>query len=189
MRHMFFRLGSGVRRLLANREGVSGIEFALLLPVMVLLFAGTVDLGEGLMVKRRVQQIAATTSDIMAQESSWTNASLATLTAGAASILEPYTSTGLKIRVSVLNVSSSLKATVAWSYGYQTTALSAGSASPVTIPTTIAESGVQLVVTTVDYDMTTGFTSLLSSVSGMGSYHYAVSEIARPRIGDSITGP
>ncbi len=189
MRRLFSHLRSGLRKLLANREGVSAIEFALLLPVLVLLFAGTVDLGEGLLVKRRVQQIAATTSDIVAQESSWTNASLATLTAGAASILEPYSSTGLKIRVSVLNVSSSLNATVAWSYGYQTTALSSGAASPVTIPTTIADSGVQLVVTTVEYDMTTGFTSLLSSVSGMGAYHFAVSEIARPRIGNSITGP
>lgn len=176
-----------LKTLLRDRAGVSSIEFTLLLPVMVMLFAATLDLGEGLLVKRRVQQIAASASDIVAQEGSWTASSMATLVAGTASILEPFSSTGLTIRVSVVNVGSALDATVAWSYGYQATALKAGAASPVTIPSAIAKSGVQLVVATAEYDMTTVFTSLLSSVTGITSYHYAASEIARPRVGDAIT--
>lgn len=180
---------SRLKALLGNRQGVSTIEFALLLPILLILFAATLDLGEGLLVKRRIQQIASTTSDIVAQESSWTSASMSTLIAGSSSILEPFSATGLKVRVSVVTVSSSLTAKVAWSYGYQTDALKAGDAAPVTIPTTIAESGVQLVITTAEYDMATVFTSLLSKITGVSSYHYFASEIARPRVGDSITYP
>lgn len=189
MRRSVSSLMCRLRHCLRDRSGVSAIEFTLILPILVVLFAATLDLGEGLLVKRRVQQIAATTADIVAQESSWTNSALTTLVTGAASILEPYSGSELKVRVSVVNVSSTLTAKVAWSYGYQTDALKAGDAAPVNIPASIAESGVQLVITTAEYDMTTVFTSLLSSVTGVSSYHYFSSEIARPRVGDSVTYP
>lgn len=174
-------------RLAADRRGISGIEFALILPLIIVLFAATLDLGEGLMVSRRLDQISATTSDILTQESSWSTSAVETLVEGAVSILEPFDTAALKITVSVLNVSATGTATVAWSYGYQTDARATGSASPVDIPANIAESGVQLVVTTVEHDITTIFTALLSEITGLDSYHLTSSAISRPRVGNTVS--
>lgn len=174
-------------RLAADRRGISGIEFALILPLIIVLFAATLDLGEGLMVSRRLDQISATISDIMTQESSWSTSAVETLVEGAVSILEPFNTDTVEITVSVLNVSSSGTATVAWSYGYHTAALTSGAASPVDIPANIAESGVQLVVTTVEHDITTTFTALLSEITGLDSYHLTSSAISRPRVGDTVS--
>lgn len=176
----------GLKCLFRDKRGVSAIEFALLLPIFLVLFGATLDLGEGLMVKRRIQQIASTTSDIVAQESSWTSSSLTILLTGTASILEPFSSTALTIQVNVINISSSKTGTISWSYGYNTASLAGGTSSPVAIPTTIAESGIQLVSVTAQYDMTTAFTSLLSAITGVSSYHFHSSEIARPRVGDTV---
>lgn len=174
-------------RLQADQRGVSGIEFALILPLIILLFAATLDLGEALMVSRRLDQISATTSDIVTQESSWSTSAVETLVEGAVSILAPFDTTSLEVTVSVLNVSATGAATVAWSYGYQTEARAIGTSSPVDIPASIAESGVQLVVTTVEYDMTTTFTALLSEFTGLDSYHLTSSAISRPRIGNTVS--
>jgi len=86
----------------------------------------------------------------------------------------------------VLDVDSKGQATVNWSYGYNTEALAAGAQSPVDLPSTIKQSGVQLVVTVVNFEMTTSFTSLLSKVTGLDSYHMSSNAFARPRVGDTV---
>lgn len=185
-RRMTTRKRSLLGQLMSDRSGISGLEFALLLPLIIALFAATLDLGEALMVNRRLNQIATTTSDITSQEPTWTASSIQTLVEGTSSMLTPFDATALKVQVSVLNVSSTGTATVAWSYGYHTAALSKGAASPVAIPATIAESGVQMVVTVVDYNLTTVFTSLLSKVTGLESYHLGSTALSRPRVGNAV---
>jgi len=177
----------GIRRLLADRKGQSAIEFTLLLPLMALLFAGTVDLGEGLMVKRKINQIAEVASDIVSQESSWSSADLNTLLKGTAAILIPFDSTALAIQVAVIDFDAAGKATVNWSTAYQTNAKVAGDPPPFEIPTDLIESNVQLVGVQVDYAMTTPFTSFFSSITGSGQYSFVGKAISRPRVGDKIT--
>ncbi len=180
------RVPALARRLFQDRSGLSGLEFAILLPLIVMLFAATLDLGEALMVNRRVNQIATTTSDIVTQEADWSNQQLKTLLDGSTSILEPFVADPATVLVSVLDIDSKGKATVNWSYGYNTTALSAGAQSPVDIPSTIKEPGVQIVVTVVNFEMTTTFTSLLSKVTGLDSYQLSSNAFARPRVGDTV---
>lgn len=184
--HSTTRAGRLARRFLADRSGLSGLEFALILPVIVMLFAATLDLGEALMVNRRVNQIATATSDILTQESAWSNQQLKTLLDGSTSILEPFTAEPVTVLVSVLDVDGTGQATVNWSYGYNTAALAAGAQPPVDIPSTVKQSGVQLVVTVVEFEMTTTFTSLLSKVTGLDSYHLSSNAFARPRVGDTV---
>ena len=50
-----------------ERRGVAAIEFAMIFPMMVVLFLGAVEFSEGLMIDRRVTQIASSTADIVAQ--------------------------------------------------------------------------------------------------------------------------
>jgi Flp pilus assembly protein TadG len=176
-----------VSRLLSDRKGLSGVEFALILPIIITILAASEDLGQALMVDRRMNQIAATASDIVSQQSNWSGTSLDGILTGTATIIQPFSTSKLTILVAVVNVDSSLNATVSWSRGYNTTALTAGAASPVTLSSTILQSGVQMIVSKATYSLTTPFAALLKPVTGLSSYTYTRYGINRPRVSDTIT--
>ncbi|HXV29049.1 MAG TPA: TadE/TadG family type IV pilus assembly protein [Sinorhizobium sp.] len=170
-----------------NRDGASGIEFALLLPLMLLLLAGLVDLGQGLTVRRKVAQIASTTGEIVAMQNTWSKASVGTILSGVSSILQPYDDDGLTVVLCVVDIATNGKATVNWSAAYGTTALSAGQDSPVEVPKKLQEKDVQMVVTRVQYKLDTVFSGLFKSFTGGGAYEYDQYFFIRPRNGDTIT--
>lgn len=169
-----------------DKRGQSGIEFALLLPLMALLVAGTMDLGLGLMIRRKINQIASTTSDIVSQEDAWTTSGVSSVLRGGASTLSPFDTTNLKIVVSVLDFDADGKGTVNWSSGFQARGLVGGSAWTDTIPSDIIEDDVQLVVTRVEYNAKSALTGLLSTLTGIEVYRFTGTAIARPRVGSNV---
>ena len=66
-----------VPRLMRDRSGASGVEFALVVPILLFLLAGTVDLGHALTVSRKIDQIASTTGDMISQQGTWTKSDVA----------------------------------------------------------------------------------------------------------------
>ena len=50
-----------------DQRGLAAIEFAMIFPIMVLLFLGSVEFSQGLTVDRRVTQVASSTADLVAQ--------------------------------------------------------------------------------------------------------------------------
>jgi len=174
-------------RLARDRRGVSAIEFVLIFPLLVGLLAGTVDFGQALMVSRKMDQIVSTLGDMVSQKSAWTTSDLDAIITGTATIIQPFDSTNLQIQMTVLDVANNLTTTVNWARAYHTSALTKGSASPVTIPTNIAEAGVQLIAVKATYSLTTPFSSLLKPVTGVTSYSYSKTYIMRPRVKDTIT--
>ncbi|MGR6431361.1 TadE/TadG family type IV pilus assembly protein [Rhizobium sp. PAMB 3174] len=183
----FKRLGRVVQRLRADRRGVSAIEFALIMPILVILLAGTVDLGQALIVNRKVNQISSTVADMISRSSSWKTADVDVILAGSATILQPFSTNGLTIQLAVIDVATDLSTTVNWSVGYQVTALTKGAASPLDIPNDVKTSGVQMIVVETKYSLVTPFTSLLSAATGVTSYNYDKFHFTRPRIGDTLT--
>ncbi|MEF0864950.1 MULTISPECIES: TadE/TadG family type IV pilus assembly protein [Rhizobium] len=176
-----------IRYLACDRSGASGVEFALLLPLLVVLLFGSIDLGHALTVSRKIDEIASTTGDMISQQGTWTKADVAKLLTGASFILQPYTTTGLTITVSVNDISSSGAATVNWSAALNTTALTSGTTSTITIPSQIQETGVQVVLTRVQYTLTTPVSAFFASVTGSNGYTFDRHFFNRPRVGDTIT--
>ncbi|WP_170976338.1 TadE/TadG family type IV pilus assembly protein [Rhizobium sp. FKL33] len=176
-----------VQRFRKDRSGVSAIEFVLIFPILVALLAGTVDFGQALMVSRKMNQIVSTLGDMIAQKSSWTTSEANAIITGTTTIILPFSTTNLKIKLAVVDVASDLSTKVNWGLAYQDTAPSKNGASPVTVPTTIAQSGVQLVTVVATYQLTTPFSSLLQPVTGVSTYNYSKTYIMRPRVKDTIT--
>lgn len=181
------RLWQAWARLGRDRRGVSAIEFVLIFPILVGLLAGTVDFGQALMVSRKMDQIVSTLGDMVSQKSAWTTTDLDAIMTGTATIIQPFDNTNLQIQLTVLDVATNLSTTVNWARAYHTTALAKGNDSPVTIPTNIAEAGVQLIAVKATYSLTTPFSSLLKPVTGVTSYTYSKTYIMRPRVKDTIT--
>lgn len=175
------------KRFMNDRAGLSGVEFALIVPIIITIMAASEDLGQALMVDRRMNQISATASDIASQQSTWTGSSLDGILAGTATIVQPFSTSKLTILVAAVNVDSSLNTTVAWSRGYNTTALAAGTMSPFPLAPSILQSGIQMIVSKATYSLTTPFAAFLKPITGLSSYTYTRYGINRPRVSDTIT--
>jgi Flp pilus assembly protein TadG len=178
---------SRIRHLVRDRSAASGVEFALVLPILVMLLFGTADLGHALTVSRKIDEIASSTGDMIAQQSSWTTSDVAKLLSGARFILQPYETTELTITVAVNDVNTSGSATVNWSAALNTSALNSGTASAVAIPSNIQETGVQIVLTRVQYTLTTPVSAFFSNFTGQNGYSFDRYFFNRPRVSDKIT--
>ena len=77
-------------RFLSDRNGVSAVEFALLLPLMLLFYFGTVETGAALAVHRKVVSTASTIADLVAQDTSIDDTESTAIFTAAEAIMAPY---------------------------------------------------------------------------------------------------
>ncbi len=169
-----------------DKSGVSAIEFTLIFPILVGLFAGTVDLGQALMVSRKMNQVVASAADIVSQSPDWKTDEINTLLKGVATIIQPYDVNDLSIKLVVLNVDSKLVATVDWSVSYNGGTYIKGKPSPEELPTDMATAGVQMILVKAEFGFSTPFSGLLESVTGMKKYNYNRYYFMRPRNSDTV---
>lgn len=183
---MFTRLAQVAKRLRGDTRGVSAIEFAIIMPILVILLAGTVDLGQALIANRKANQISSTVADMMSRSSSWKTADVDVILAAAATIMQPFQTSGLSIELAVVDVAADLSTKVNWSVGYNVAALNKGDPSPLNLPSDVKTAGVQMIIVETKYSLVTPFTSLLSGATGVTSYNFDKFHFTRPRIGDTL---
>jgi Flp pilus assembly protein TadG len=99
-----------------DRRGVSAIEFALIAPILFLLYIGTVEIGNLLTLARRVETVASAASDLTAQVKQVVDNDLKDICDAAKSILTPYDSAPLKIVLSSVVADQNNNGKVAWSF-------------------------------------------------------------------------
>ena len=125
------------RRLGGDQRGAAAVEFAILAPIMIGLYFGLVETSEAVLAERKADHAASAIGDLVAQSSGTVSSShLADIVAIGQTILSPYSSTGMQVRISSLTPNSAGAPAVTWSYGSGMTKLSAGTTK--TIPITIA---------------------------------------------------
>lgn len=112
MRRLLDRIGSFRR----DVAGVAAVEFALILPMMLLLYVGTVEASALISMDRRVQTIAGAVGDLVSRS----NVNLAACDLkdyfqAAAGIMAPYTSNPVQQIVSSVQVKADGTTVVAWS--------------------------------------------------------------------------
>src|SRR5262249_34725949 len=61
------RLSRKLRRFARDKRGISAVEFAMLLPLMVTLYLGGVEVSQAVAIDRKVTLIARTVADLVAQ--------------------------------------------------------------------------------------------------------------------------
>lgn len=132
-----------------DQRGVSAVEFALLLPLMVTLYLGTVEVSQGISVDRKTTMVARTLADLVSQSTSITNAGMNDILNASAAVIYPYAIGSLKATVTAINIDANSKATVAWSDSYNGTARAVG--STVTVPTALVTPSSTLIWSEVQY--------------------------------------
>src|SRR6202048_605483 len=93
--------------LLEDRSGIAATEFAVIVPVMLVMFFGTLEFSSGVAVERKVCFMARTLSDLTSQSLSVSNTDLTNFFAASTGIMSPYSSTPTNSTITELCVDPS----------------------------------------------------------------------------------
>jgi Flp pilus assembly protein TadG len=143
------RLRRRVGQLAGDEQGISAVEFALLLPLMVALYLGVVEISQAIGASRKVTLTTRTVADLVSQVSSVNNTDMTNSLNAASTVMAPFSSSNLKVVVTSVTIDSTGKATVAWSDTLNGTARSKG--STVTLPTALNIANTSLIWSEVQY--------------------------------------
>src|SRR3954467_14447221 len=87
-----------------DRRGVSAVEFAMLLPLMMTLYLGSVEISQGVGIDRKVTLTSRTVADLSSQVSDISNTDMTNILNAASSVVAPYDVTKLKVTVSAVKI-------------------------------------------------------------------------------------
>ena len=109
-------------RLRRNDEAVAAVEFALIVPFLITLYFGSIEAAALFTVDKRIDSISSTIGDLVAQwdpgDGDLTTGTGGTLTDymnASTGILSPYSTSGLKIVVSLVKVKNDGTTKILWS--------------------------------------------------------------------------
>ena len=154
-----------VRSLLNDRSGLAAVEFAMVFPIMVVLYFGVVEFSSAIAVDRKATQVARTLSDLTSQSISVADADLMNFGQAAKAIMTPYPPSPLVSSITEVYIdATSGVARVQWSKGLTistTGDVSIAATAPhnpgdvVTLPTTlVAAKGTYVIWSEVSYTYT-----------------------------------
>jgi Flp pilus assembly protein TadG len=117
---ILFRMWRTAVTLLGDCRGIAATEFAVIVPVMLVMFLGTVAISSGLAISRKVTLIARTASDLTSQSITVADTDITNFFTASYAILLPYSSAPnfapANITISELYVDpNTLAARVQWS--------------------------------------------------------------------------
>jgi Flp pilus assembly protein TadG len=109
-----------VRKFLTAADAVAATEFAIVVPFMLVLLVGGVELGDGMAINVKVSATAHSVADMVTQNTSLSTTSMQNILTGATSIIAPYPVSGGQLMITVSEVSSDANGnlTLQWSQSY-----------------------------------------------------------------------
>jgi len=167
-------------RFAADRSGISAVEFAMLLPVMMTLFLGTVEASQGIAADRKVELTARSLADLSSQYTDITDAAMSNILAAGSAIIAPYSAANLKEVVSEISINAQGVATVVWSDTLNGTALTVG--QTVSVPASLAVPNTFLVLAQVQYSYNPTYGYVMT-----GTLTLSDQSFMRPRESSSIS--
>ena len=139
------------RRLRQDQRGAAAVEFALIAPAMIFIYFGLVETCEAVLAERKANHVASAVGDLIAQAETLSSSDVTDIFAIGSSILSPFSTSSLKMRVSSLSPNTSGALAVVWSCGSGMSKLAVGTTK--TIPITVS-SGDSIILSEVSYQFT-----------------------------------
>lgn len=138
-------------------RGLAATEFAIILPMVLMMFFGTIEVSSGVAVDRKVTVLTRTLSDLVSQAITVNNTDIANAFKVGASIMTPYSATPIKAKITQIYIDATGKtAKVVWSKATSNTSAHA-CADKISVPTGLmvpSPSGTYLIMSEVNYDFT-----------------------------------
>jgi Flp pilus assembly protein TadG len=166
--------------LAGDERGVSAVEFALVLPLMLSLYLGAVELSQGIAADRKVTLTARTICDLVSQVSSIGNSDMTNALNASSAVMVPFPIGNLIVTVSSIKIDAAGKATIDWSDTLNGTARAKG--STVTLPAALNVANSSLIWSEVQYTYKPVVGYVVSGTLTLKDQIYM-----RPRLSDSVT--
>jgi Flp pilus assembly protein TadG len=179
------RLQRLYRRFAASTRGVAAIEFAMIAPVLAVMFLASFDGGRAIAAYMKLRAATYALASITNQYSTIQSTDMTSIVGATGTVMAPYTTTASNpvITISQITISSKGKATISWSYSQGGTARAQGSS--ITLPSTALQiKSSYLILAEVSYTFTPVF-GLFSSAAMTFSDNLYVT----PRISNCINYP
>jgi Flp pilus assembly protein TadG len=172
-------VGNFLARFSRADDGLSAVEFALLLPVMLIFYLGGVQVSMAVSTYRLVDLTANTVTNLIAQYTTISaSAQMPDILAAAAQVMYPAQANdsnvakNIKVVVSLIAIDKNGKATVTWSQTLNGTARSVGSV--VTVPTSMDIANTNVLLGETSYNFTAPIDFLNLGTLNLSSSLYMV---------------
>jgi Flp pilus assembly protein TadG len=175
-----YALRQRLGRFRRDERGVTALEFAILTPFLFMLYMGGVEVQQEVATDRKVSMVARAVADLASRTQTVTDSDVTNMFAAAAAIIQPFSTTPLKITLSSVSVDAQGRATVVWSEGYNSAARTRG--TQVTIPTAFAVAGTTQMWGEVQYAYKPTIGAVLT-----GTFNLSDQMFMRPRLAACVT--
>lgn len=138
-----YTLRTASREFWTSRKATALVEFAFVLPVMVVMYFGTIEITQSVIAKRKLNIAISALADLTARAKTVSSSDMSDTFGAAASIMAPANVTGMQMRISSIIVYPAGNSCVDWSLAQNMTALTAGAsfqapAALTTVPSLVA---------------------------------------------------
>lgn len=179
MRSRLHRMAVKAGAFAGDAGGIAAAEFAIILPFMLALYIGSLEAGNGFAVQFKAALASRTVADLTSQYTNINNATMSGILGSAATVVAPYSASGVVVTVTEITTNSSGQGTITWSDSLNGTAHTVGQA--ITLPTALQIANTSLIWSEVTYPFQPSFGYVLSGTINIyqSSYFY-------PRLSTSI---
>lgn len=194
------RIATAWRGLKTDNKAVAAVEFAILLPLLLVLYVGGAETGQAIGIYRKVSLTSYTLADLVSQYGgvcTTTNSnsaqvgSLPDLMSISTSVMLPYPTNGNQLAMIVAGISNkSGSNNVDWSYSVNATAWPAGTTPPSNVTVAsgiIPNNGDQVIVVQATYTYTSSFSAVMTNIWGSPSIALSGTSLVRPRLQQKIS--
>ena len=174
------RLRRWARDIADDTTGVSAVEFALVLPLMLTLFLGGAEVAQAISASRKVTLVSRTVADLASQYSTISEANMTNLLNASAAVISPFSSSALSVTVSQVKIDANGNASIDWSKTRNGTVRSGS----VTLPEALKVPNTWLIWSEADYSYTPAIGYVMTGTLQLRDQMYM-----RPRLSPSVKYP
>ena len=171
-----------LRSFARDRKGVSAVEFALLLPLMMTFYIGGAEVSQAVSVSRKATLVARTVADLSSQTSGITAANMTNILDASAAVVSPFDASRLTVTVSQVKIDANSVATIDWSVTRNGTAHATG--ETITLPAGLVTANTYLIWSEVEYNYQPSIGYVIT-----GNLNLTDKMYMRPRLSTSVTYP
>jgi Flp pilus assembly protein TadG len=180
----------GVKGLWYNEKGVSAVEFALIAPIMILIYFGCIELSLLMRADRRVTSTASGLGDLTARLVTADDSDMQELFDAAAVLMQPYDAKNARLRITSVVDDGDGTTRVGWSDGFNIEPYSEGAL--ITVPPGLVTTPGSVIVSEVEFEYESSIGFVINTSRTLKDTFYLrprrVTVINRTKDGDPGTG-
>jgi Flp pilus assembly protein TadG len=169
-----------LRGFVSGTEAVAAVEFAIILPFMLVLYLGSIEVGNGVALQFKAALATRAVADLASQYTSIDNSMMTGILNSASTVIAPYSASGMVVTISEITTNSAGKGTITWSDSLNGTAHTVGQS--VTLPAELQIASTSMIWSEITYPYRPTFGYVLT-----GTINIYQSSFFYPRLSNSVT--